>query len=67
MEDWGLGLETANYTTWPVIVHCQDGIIVLNGGEGSSSSGVQDDMFGMTRICDGYGEHEYLIEGSFNK
>ena len=59
--DWGLGLETAYYTSWPVIVHCQDGIVVLNGGEGSSSSGSDSRM---TRVLDVNGiTHEALIEG----
>ena len=65
MEDWGLGLETACYTTWPVIVHCQDGLLVLNGGEGSSSAG--DETSRMTTILDSSGIYDYLIEGSFNK
>jgi hypothetical protein len=38
-SDWGLGFEISGWATWPVIVHCQDGLLVLNGGEGSSSEG----------------------------
>lgn len=63
--DWGLGLETASYPTWPVIVHCQDGIIVLNGGEGSSSGEADDTRMTWVQDVNGY-THEALIEGEFN-